>query len=63
MKIPQLVGHRGYMAEYPENTLVGIEAALQTGACLVEFDVQMSGQGELIYCILWLICRSYDLIC
>lgn len=48
MKIPVLVGHRGCMAEYPENTLIGIEAALQAGACLVEFDVQMSEQGELL---------------
>jgi glycerophosphoryl diester phosphodiesterase len=48
MKIPKLVGHRGNMAEYPENTLIGIEAALRAGACLVEFDVQMSGQGELL---------------
>ncbi len=48
MRIPKLVGHRGYMAKYPENTLIGIKAALRAGACLVEFDVQMSGQGELV---------------
>lgn len=36
------------MAAYPENTLIGIEAALRAGACLVEFDVQMSGDGKLL---------------
>lgn len=39
--IPILVAHRGYWARYPENTLVAIQAALQAGACVVEFDVQI----------------------
>jgi glycerophosphoryl diester phosphodiesterase len=38
---PTLVAHRGYWERYPENTLVAIEAALQAGACVVEFDVQI----------------------
>jgi len=46
--IPKLVGHRGYMAKYPENSLPGIEAALKAGACMVEFDVQMSADHELV---------------
>jgi len=40
MIIPQLVGHRGYPRHYPENTLVGIEAAVAAGARFVEVDVQ-----------------------
>ncbi|MFQ5994968.1 MAG: glycerophosphodiester phosphodiesterase family protein [Acidiferrobacterales bacterium] len=39
---PQLVAHRGYPEHYPENTLVGIEAAIRAGARLIEVDVQLS---------------------
>ena len=42
MVIPQLVGHRGYPRHYPENTLVGIEAAVTGGARFIEVDVQIS---------------------
>lgn len=41
-KQPILVAHRGYPECYPENTLIGIEAALQAGAQAIEFDVQLS---------------------
>ncbi|MGB5604522.1 MAG: glycerophosphodiester phosphodiesterase family protein, partial [Gammaproteobacteria bacterium] len=46
--IPVLVAHRGYMEKYPENSLSSIEAALQAGACMVEFDVQMDANGQLL---------------
>lgn len=46
--IPVLVAHRGYMEKYPENTLSGLRAALDAGACLVEFDIQMDAAGQLI---------------
>lgn len=42
MRIPELVAHRGYTLHYPENTLIGIEAALRAGARFVEIDVQLS---------------------
>ena len=42
MAFPQLVGHRGYPRHYPENTLIGIEAAIAAGARFVEVDVQIS---------------------
>ena len=48
MAIPHLVAHRGCMENYPENTLVGLEAALQSGAGYIEFDVQCSADGHLI---------------
>ncbi|GMQ83550.1 MAG: hypothetical protein BMS9Abin06_0285 [Gammaproteobacteria bacterium] len=47
-RIPQLVAHRGYMHQYPENTWTGLEAALQAGACWLEFDVQMCADGRFI---------------
>lgn len=40
--IPTLVAHRGYPARYPENTLVGIQAAVEAGAPWFECDVQLS---------------------
>ena len=42
---PQLIAHRGYSECYPENTLVGLEAALSAGANCVELDVQFSSDG------------------
>ena len=48
MAIPRLVAHRGLMARYPENTLVGLRAALESGACYVECDVQMNADGDFV---------------
>ena len=45
MELPILIAHRGYAKRYPENTLVGIEAALKAGARCVEFDVQFTSDG------------------
>jgi glycerophosphoryl diester phosphodiesterase len=42
MEAPILIAHRGYAKKYPENSLIGIYAALQAGACAVEFDVQFT---------------------
>jgi glycerophosphoryl diester phosphodiesterase len=42
---PQLIAHRGYSACYPENTLLGIEAALRVGASYFEFDVQFTADA------------------
>lgn len=42
MLIPQLVAHRGYPRHYPENTLIGLEAAIAAGARFIEVDVQVS---------------------
>jgi glycerophosphoryl diester phosphodiesterase len=42
MKIPQLIAHRGYAKVFPENTLLSLDAAVNAGACFVEFDVQLT---------------------
>ena len=39
---PALVAHRGDAGRYPENTLVSIRAALESGVRAVEFDVQFT---------------------
>lgn len=41
-------GHRGARARAPENTLEAFDLALREGADGVEFDVRMSGDGELV---------------
>lgn len=42
---PALVAHRGYALRYPENTIESLTAAVEAGACFVEFDVQLSADG------------------
>lgn len=42
VRIPELVAHRGYAQHYPENTLIGIDAAIRAGARYIEVDVQLS---------------------
>jgi len=37
-----LVAHRGYPDAFPENSLIGMRAALEAGARFVEFDIQLS---------------------
>ncbi|HJP04274.1 MAG: glycerophosphodiester phosphodiesterase [Chromatiales bacterium] len=37
-----LLAHRGYAAHYPENTLEAMQAAVDAGATLLEFDIQLS---------------------
>lgn len=41
----ELIAHRGYAKHFPENTLVSIAAALDSGARYFEFDVQLSKDG------------------
>lgn len=45
MSQPILVAHRGYAARYPENTLPALQAAVDAGACWLEFDVQLSADA------------------
>jgi glycerophosphoryl diester phosphodiesterase len=42
IKIPKLVGHRGWPTYYPENTLEGFSAAAEAGAHWLECDIQLS---------------------
>lgn len=40
------IGHRGACGTMPENTLASFRKALELGVDGIEFDVQMSGDGE-----------------
>jgi glycerophosphoryl diester phosphodiesterase len=42
---PPIVAHRGLAARFPENTLVGVSAALSAGARFLEVDLQLSADG------------------
>lgn len=41
-----LVGHRGWPQRFVENSLEGVQAVLDAGARFVEFDVQISSDGQ-----------------
>lgn len=41
-KPPLVIGHRGYKARYPENTLAAFEAARAAGVKMIELDVSFS---------------------
>lgn len=44
--LPHLVAHRGESAEYPENSISSIRAALDAEADGVELDIQFTGDGQ-----------------
>lgn len=50
MGMPQrgLCAHRGAMATHPENTIPAFQEAIRLGAHMIEFDVQLSRDGELV---------------
>ncbi len=46
MRMPRLMGHRGAAAYAPENTLASLRKAKEFGLDWVEFDVQLTGDGQ-----------------
>ena len=47
-KKPLILGHRGYMACYPENTMVSFLAAVEAGAQFVELDVTLTRDQQVV---------------
>ena len=45
---PLVIAHRGDSAHRPENTLSSFASALEVGAEVVEFDVQLTGDGHVV---------------
>jgi glycerophosphoryl diester phosphodiesterase len=45
---PLVLGHRGYRAKYPENTLLAFSKAFECGADGVECDLQKSADGRYV---------------
>ena len=46
--LPKIIGHQGVAGQAPENTLAGFRAASLIGLTWVEFDVMLSGDGNLV---------------
>ena len=47
-KAPWIIGHRGYRAKFPENTLIAFEAAIAAGANMIELDVMFSRDRKVV---------------
>jgi glycerophosphoryl diester phosphodiesterase len=43
-----IIGHRGAAADYPENTLPSIQAAIDAGCLMVEFDLRLTKDNVLV---------------
>lgn len=46
--VAEIIGHRGFSARAPENTLAALELALDAGADAVEFDLHIAGDGTVV---------------
>ncbi|HSK68238.1 MAG TPA: glycerophosphodiester phosphodiesterase family protein, partial [Candidatus Limnocylindria bacterium] len=47
VRVPFIAAHRGMPSVYPENTLMGAQAAYDAGADVIENDIWLSADGEL----------------
>jgi len=45
---PLVVGHRGAMGHFPENTMLSFRKAVELGADWIELDVHLSRDGRLV---------------
>ena len=45
---PWIIGHRGYRAKFPENTLISFQAAIEAGATMIELDVMFSRDRKIV---------------
>jgi len=43
-----VLGHRGYSAKYPENTILAFKKAIEAGADGIELDVWLTKDGEVV---------------
>lgn len=46
----QIIAHRGYSGQFPENTMAAFAGALDIGADYIELDVQMTRDGQIVVC-------------
>ncbi|KAJ8127521.1 hypothetical protein O1611_g6115 [Lasiodiplodia mahajangana] len=44
-RLPQVIGHRGYSAAFPENTMASFRGAIEVGATALEADLHLSQDG------------------
>jgi glycerophosphoryl diester phosphodiesterase len=48
LKRPLIIAHRGYRAEYPENTLAAFRGALDVGVQMIELDVILTKDRHVV---------------
>ncbi|KAI0870620.1 PLC-like phosphodiesterase [Hypoxylon argillaceum] len=48
--VPQTIGHRGFKAVAPENTMAAFKAAVEAGAEAVETDLHLTRDGVVVLC-------------
>lgn len=46
--MPELIGHRGYPALYPENTILSFKKAIEVGCVGIELDVRLSKDNKVV---------------
>jgi glycerophosphoryl diester phosphodiesterase len=46
--LPQAIGHRGFKAKYPENTILAFDGAVEVGAHAIETDVHLTADGVVV---------------
>ena len=45
---PWIIAHRGFEKNYPENTLIAFQAAMDAGVAMIELDVTLSRDRKLV---------------
>jgi len=45
---PLNFGHRGFAGQYPENTILSYQKAIEAGSDVLEMDVQLTGDNKLV---------------
>ena len=45
---PLLIGHRGYPARYPENTMASFRGAMEAGCDMIELDVTITKDRRIV---------------
>lgn len=43
----QIIGHRGFSGKYPENTFLSFDKAIDAGATMIEFDLQLTKDNQI----------------
>ena len=52
--MPQTIAHRGFKAEYPENTMGAFRGAAEVGSDAIETDIHLSKDGVVVLSHVWL---------
>jgi glycerophosphoryl diester phosphodiesterase len=48
--VPQTIGHRGFKAAAPENTMAAFKAAVEAGVEAIETDLHLTRDGVVVLC-------------